>query len=202
MTEDEALGQTLMAVQDDPLNAWVVAMHSNVLGFVGRHEESIAEAERAVGLDPESFLAQWNLMRAYAWAGQNDRAIEKAPALLRDSGRHQWVLGTLAWTCAKAGQSDRARAIYEEMTGRSHHEYMSPFWLASAAASAGSMAQSIRCVERAVNERDPLVFWGRLVPFWDVTRVQPEFRSAMGEVWAMLYSPRDHSPQPLRRLDP
>jgi tetratricopeptide (TPR) repeat protein len=177
-------------------------MHSNVLGIAGRHEESIAEGERGVQLDPESFLAQWNLMRGYAWGGQHERAIELAPALLRDSGRHQWVLGTLAWACDKAGQSDRARAIYEEMVGRSHHEFVSPFWLASVAASAGSMAQAIGCVERAVKERDPLVFWGRLVPFWDVVRVQPEFRSAMGEVWAMLYSTPDQSPKPGQRSHP
>ena len=185
MTEDEALAQTLQAVQDDPLNAWVVAMHSNVLGFVGRHEESIEVAQRASGIDAESFLAQWNLMRAYAWAGHHDRAIGMAPGLLRVSGRHQWVLGTLAWTCGKAGQSDRARAIHEEMEARSHHEFMSPFWLAVAAASAGSFEQSIRRVERAVNERDPLVFWGRIVPFWDAIRLQPELKAVMGKVWAL-----------------
>ena len=149
----------------------------------GKHEESIAEAERSLALDADSFFAHWNVMRGHAWAGHYDRAIEKAPALLRDSGRHHWVLGLLAWTYGNAGQTGRARAVYDEMEARSRHEFLSPSWLAVAAASAGLLEQSFAYLVRAVSDRDPLVIWARLSPFWDVARRHPRFEEVTRKVW-------------------
>ena len=180
---DEALAETRRALQDDPLNSWVAAMHSFVLGFAAKHDDSIAEAERALALDADSFFAHWSVMRSRAWAGQYDRAIEMVPALLRDSGRHQWVLGTLAWAYGNAGQTGRARAVYDEMEARSRHEFLAPSWLTVAAASAGLLEQSFAYLVRAVSDRDPLVIWARLSPFWDVARRHPRFEEVTRKVW-------------------
>jgi tetratricopeptide (TPR) repeat protein len=180
---DEALAQVRRAVQDDPLNAWVGAMHSYVLGIAGRHEESIAEAERSLGLDEDSFFAHWNVMRAYAWAGRYDRAIEEAPALFGASGRHAWALGLLGWTYGRAGRAAEARACYDELEARSRHEFVSPAWLAVAASAAGLPEEAIRWAETAVAERDPLVLWSRSLPFWESIRRHPRFGEVMHPVW-------------------
>jgi len=183
MPDEEALGHLRRAVQDDPLNAWIGGMNSYILGIVGRHEESISEAERSVALDAESFFARWSLMRAHAWAGQYDRAIEEAPVLLGDSGRHHWALGLLAFTYGRAGHSDRARACYDELEGRSRHEFVSPSWLSAAAGSARLEELAIRWMERAVTERDPLVLWSRRLPYWEYHRALPRFNEVMRQVW-------------------
>ncbi|HLQ66542.1 MAG TPA: protein kinase [Candidatus Limnocylindrales bacterium] len=183
MPDEEALMELRRAVSDDPLNAWVGSMYSYLLGIVGRHEESIAEAERSMALDAESFFAHWNMMRGHAWAGHLDRAIAEAPALLVDSGRHPWALGLLAWTYGRAGRSDLARACYDELEGRSRHEFVSPSWVSVAAGAAGLEEATIRWIERAVAERDPLVLWTRRLPFWEYHRAHPKFRAVMREVW-------------------
>ena len=166
-----AIAETRQAAQDDPLNAWVLAMHSYMLGFAGEHAASIAEAERSFALDPESYFAHWNLMRAFAWAGDHEPAIAMAPAVLNASGRHIWTLGLLGWSYAQRGQVDRARAAYDEAEGRSRHEFVSPFWLAGLAASVGLWDEARAHAARAVRERDPLVVMGRVTPVWrDVWR--------------------------------
>jgi tetratricopeptide (TPR) repeat protein len=180
---DDAMAEVLRAVQDDPLNAWVGGMHSYILGIAGRHEESIAEAERSFALDADSFFAHWNVMRSHAWAGHYQRAIEEAPALFAVSGRHHWALGLLAWTYGRAGRTDRARAVYDELEARSRHEFVAPSWLAVAAASAGLAEEAIRWAERTVAERDPLVLWSRSLPFWESIRQHPRFREVMRDVW-------------------
>src|SRR5262249_40016715 len=152
MPTDEALAEMRHAVQDDPLNAWVEGMHSFLCGIVGRHDESIATAERGMSLDPESFFAHWNLVRAHAWAGNHDRAIRAAPELLSPSARHAWALGLLGWTYAQADRADQARACYDELEGRSRHEFVAPSWLAILAGSAGLMDDAIRWTKRAVTE--------------------------------------------------
>ena len=182
MPDEEAIAQLRRAVQDDPLNAWVGGMYSYLLGIIGRHEESLVEADRSMGLDAESFFARWNLMRAHAWAGDHDRAIEMAPALLGDSGRHIWALGLLAWTYGRAGRLTSARACYDELEGRSRHEFVSPCWLSVAAGSAELEEPAIRWAARAVAERDPLLLWSRRVPFWEYHRARPRFTEVMRDV--------------------
>jgi serine/threonine-protein kinase len=182
-TTERALAEARQAVQDDPLNPWVIAMDSYMLSLAGHHEESLAEARRSFALDTESFFAHWNLMRALAWAGQWDRAIEMAPALLNASGRQIWALGTLAWCYAKRGQEDKARAAYDEAEGRSRHEFLSPFWLATMASSAGLHDQMLRHARRAVQEHDPLIVWGRKTVFWEDVRPDPEIDEIVAAVW-------------------
>ncbi|HZE19244.1 MAG TPA: protein kinase, partial [Candidatus Angelobacter sp.] len=161
MTDEEALAQVRRAVADDPLNAWVGGMHSFGLSIAGRHAEGILEGERSLELDPESFFARWSLMRSFAWAGQYDRVIEMAPAILLESGRHVWALGLLAWTWAQAGHMDRARACAEELEARSRHEFVSAAWLSVAVAAAGRTEEGFGHFERAVAEREPTTLWSR-----------------------------------------
>jgi serine/threonine-protein kinase len=171
------------AAADDPLNAWVAGMHSFALGFAGRHAEGVSEAERAMKLDPGSFFAQWGLMRAAGWAGDFARAIAMAPALLAASGRHPWALGALGWTHGKAGHAAEARAVFDELEARSRLEFVTPFWLAAAAAAAGLGEEARRYAERAVIERDPVVVLARLLPHWDGVRAMPWFEDVVNGVW-------------------
>ena len=182
LPDETLLAEVRRAVHDDPLNAWVGGMHSFLLDIVGRHEEAIAEAERSLELDPASFFAQWCVMRSTAMAGRYERAIELAPPLLLESGRHTWALGLLAWTYLKAGRADLARACYDELEGRSRHDFVSPAWLGSAAGNAGLAAEGIRWLERAAVDRDPMVIWAYRVPFWDSLRADPRYEEILREV--------------------
>ena len=183
MPAEQFLAESRQAVQDDPLNAWVGGMHSQILGIAGRHEESLAEAQRSLALDADSFYAQWNVMRSHAWLGHYDRALAEAPALFASSGRHIWALGLLAWIHGKAGDTKHARAVYDELEARSRHEFVSPAWLAIASASAGLMEDAMRWAERSVTEHDPLALWSRNLQFWDPLRTHPRFDAVMRTTW-------------------
>jgi serine/threonine-protein kinase len=180
----EARAEAKRAVDDDPLNSWVVAMHSYMLGLGGWHQESLLEAERAVTLDADSFFSQWNLLRGHASIDRYDHAIALAPRVLAESGRHQWVLGLLAWIYGKVGRVEAARAVRDELEGRSRHEFVSAFWLATAAASAGLLEEATRQTQRAVNEHDPLILWSRVTPLWQPIREDPGFETLVQPVWS------------------
>jgi serine/threonine-protein kinase len=176
---DEAIAGVTRAIQDDPLNAWVGGMHSQILGVLGRHEESILAAERALELDADSFYSHWNVMRAHAWAGHHERAIQEAPALLSSSGRNQWSLGLLGWTYGSAGLGAKARACYDELEARSRHEFVAPSWLAVTAGAAGMIDEGLRWAQRAVDDRDPLALWARSFPFWAPLREDARLADVM-----------------------
>jgi tetratricopeptide (TPR) repeat protein len=178
MSDDVALAALRRAVQDDPLNAWVGAMCSFGLTIVGRHEESVLEARRALDLDADSFFARFQVMRALAMVGSFYRALDMAPGLLMDSGRHVWALGLLAWIHARMGRVELARACYAEMEGRSGHEFVSRAWLSSSACSAGRYEEAVAWMDQAIEEGDPMIFWPRRMPFWDLIRNHPKLAAA------------------------
>jgi hypothetical protein len=123
-------------------------------------------------------------MRAYAMGGHHRRALEMMPVALRVSGRNPWALGLLAWTHGQAGRADLAAAVFDEMEGRSRHEFMGPFWLATAAEAAGRRDAALRMVQRAMDERDPLVVWGRISRFWQELRTDPRVVEWTHRAWA------------------
>jgi serine/threonine-protein kinase len=181
-TVETARAEMHRALRDEPLNEWVIAMASHVMGFIGDDEESLVHAERAHQLDPDSFFAHWNLMRAKAYSGLHDDAIGMAPRILMVSGRNQWALGMLAWSYRESGRTAEARAVHDELEGRSRHEFVSPFWLSVTADAAGLDDDTARFVRRARDERDPLVVWGRTAPLWRSIRQRPVFRELL-PIW-------------------
>ncbi len=54
---DEALSQGQLAVELDPLNPLVLALHAAVLGGNDRWEEAFKHVEKAISIDPYSFFA-------------------------------------------------------------------------------------------------------------------------------------------------
>jgi serine/threonine-protein kinase len=183
MDAGQALAEAERAYQDEPLSAWVGAMRSYILGFTGRHAESIAEAERAAGIDNDSFFSHWNLVRGHAWAGNYDRALELMPALLRESGRQQWGLGLMGWIHGQRGDTGVARAIFDEFEARSRYEFVAPYWMATTASAAGLDERALEFVGRAVTERDPQVIWARITPFFEKIRKDRRFEDVVRGVW-------------------
>jgi eukaryotic-like serine/threonine-protein kinase len=181
-TEEQTRAELERAVQDDPLNGWVLAMSAHILGFMGLHVESLEQSQRAFALDRESFFAHWNIVRSHAWLGDYQRAIDMSAGLLRVSGRHQWGLGMLAWSLGKASLAERARAIHDELMARSRSEFVAPFWLAASAAACGLDEEATRQVERAAREHDPLLPWGPVAPTWDQVRALPRFADMVAAV--------------------
>ena len=57
--------------------------HGGYLSVQGRHDEAIAEHERALELDPFSLIVNANLARSFYWAHRYDEAIAQARKTLQ-----------------------------------------------------------------------------------------------------------------------
>jgi serine/threonine protein kinase len=174
-TAEESVDDVRRTVSDDPLNSWAAGMLSFLLSFAGRHADAIAEAERAVDIDPASFFAQFHLLRALCWAEEHTRAFEIAPVVLASSGRHQWPLGVLTRAYARVGRVDFARAIHDELEARSRMEFIAPFWLAASAWWAGLPDEALRHAESAMAGRDAVAVFMNVIPEWEEMRVDARF---------------------------
>src|SRR5262245_8960178 len=67
----------------NPQHAMGRNWHGGYLSLLGRHDQAIAEQERARELDPLSLIVNANLTRALYWARRYDEAIVQARATLK-----------------------------------------------------------------------------------------------------------------------
>lgn len=87
--------------------------YGGFLSLRGRHEEAIAEHERAVALDPLSLIANANLARALYWARRYDDAIAQARRTLDVNPRFGVAQFWLEGAMRHAGQFKEAVALRE-----------------------------------------------------------------------------------------
>jgi TolB-like protein/DNA-binding winged helix-turn-helix (wHTH) protein len=91
--------------------------HGGYLSLLGRHDEAIAEQERARELDPLSLIVNANLTRALYWARRYDEAIAQARKTLElDPGFGVglfWLEGALRHT----GRFEEAVALRQSASG-------------------------------------------------------------------------------------
>jgi len=92
------------------LNASYATAHmsySNILRYLGRAEESIAEAKRAVELDPLAVLTNQVLGEAYLSARRYDLAIAHCQAVLEVHPEESSLLQVLGWAYVYTGMYDK-----------------------------------------------------------------------------------------------
>jgi len=82
--------------------------HGGFLSLVGRHDEAIAEHERARELDPQSLIVNANLTRALYWARRYDEAIAQARKTLELDPNFGVALFWLEGSLRHAGRFDEA----------------------------------------------------------------------------------------------
>jgi eukaryotic-like serine/threonine-protein kinase len=172
---DEGLTETWRAFEADPLSGYATMVLSFALATVRRFEEAVAQARAAVQLDPESFVAQWELGFAYHWNGQDAEAITVLEPLWREYGQY-WIAIGLAPTYAAIGRLDQTRNIYEALLARREQEYVPPFVLAVCVEALGDRKAAIAFCEAAIDARDMLfALFHRWLPDFETVRNDPRF---------------------------
>jgi serine/threonine-protein kinase len=179
---EEAVAHLRRVVEGDPLSSFFAMYSSMTLAVARRYPEAIAEAERAIALDPGAYVGYWMLQNAAGWAGDLPRALAAAESALAMSGRHPWSLASLAVGYWRAGEREHAEAIYSELCARSRVSRVQPSSLAIAAGAAGRLDEGLVGLLQALDERDPFAVFCGATPHYDSLREHPRFDEALGRL--------------------
>ncbi len=181
-TFDEAIAEGLRAVAMDPLSAYARSNLALLYAHADRPTEGVAQARRAVELDPKGFYSHLTLTRLLFYAGEFAEAIARGEATAAASARHVWIVGELAMGYGRAGQPDKAEALYRELLARSSQEYVENIWLAGAAEWAGLGHEALMHLHSSADAHQPLfAMAGRhgfrlFVPQWEP---RPEYHEIL-----------------------
>ncbi|MGH9399129.1 MAG: protein kinase domain-containing protein [Thermoanaerobaculia bacterium] len=179
----EALDLARHGAQLEPLSANVQTNVGWAFFSDRRFEDAVREFRRALHIDPRAPYPLWAAGLTCRLLGRHEEAVaflEKAVEV--KVNRQSFYLGMLGAAYAAAGRKPEALALLEELTQRSRREYVAPHHLAFIHITLGDADQAFAELDRAIAERNCLMWWMRQSPMFDPLRSDPRFPAVLAKV--------------------
>jgi TolB-like protein/Tfp pilus assembly protein PilF len=179
---EEALAELDRAVELDPLSALYAGNRGRVLTCLRRFAEAEEACRRGLALDPGQLLVQVELIYALTFQGRFEEAVAMGRKAIADNGLVKAPLNALALALALAGERDEAWRLLDAAREAGSAAYRSPLTQGLVHAVCSEMDDAIECVKRAVDERDPLLFYLKVHPMFDALRADPRYPELLRRV--------------------
>ena len=111
--------------------------------------------ERALELDPDSFLAGFFRFCTLHLTGRFEEAVARAQEVLMMSGRHAGTMAIFIAMYSDWGKHSEAEALYAELKARMRREYVPPSALVAASHALGLREEALAQIREAIQIRDP-----------------------------------------------
>jgi serine/threonine-protein kinase len=182
--EEDAVAQTTLACQIDPLSPYVHAITSVLLISLRRFEEAERMAHHALELQPGYLLGLWGHSLALCGLERNEEAIKVLERAVVMSRAPNFV-GTLGFACARAGRVDDATRLLHELEDRSSRgEYVPPFALLAIYIGQSDVPAIRQTLGKALAEATPP--WSissTCGPFLEAYRSDPEIHRLLFDLY-------------------
>lgn len=166
---DEGIAHMKLAQRLDPLSPLANSDVGWIFLMARRYDEAIEQIKRTLELEPSFSSALACLERAYTLTGQSREALE---TLLKETGEDGASIRDRdpAQSMKLLYRRRLERKLAAMKTGLS-----SPYNTATICMAAGERNQALEFLERAYNERDPMLVAARTDPAFDDLRANPRF---------------------------
>jgi pentatricopeptide repeat protein len=149
----DALAAIKKAQELDPLNIAIMIDTGIALLSAGKYDEAEAEFQKAREIDPNAInrgiIGVW-----YVDKGRYEEGIKEIEAVIAATGRPPYLLMSLAIGYAKAGKTEKAGRLLDEMKRLSKQQYVSNTFFAFVYAALGEKDRAFEHLERAYREHD------------------------------------------------
>jgi tetratricopeptide (TPR) repeat protein len=149
-----------------------------------RYDEAIRQMERTLEMEPRFLPARHCLERALIHAGRPAEALRQALEAARQEGLPPETLAEMP-----AGPQDAETALQwlakrrlEHLLRRGSTAYVSPYALAALHAEAGNRDEALAALQRALEERDPMLVSVDVDPAFDTVRTDPRYQEIVARV--------------------
>jgi len=179
---EEALAELDRAVELDPLSALYAGNRGRVLTCLRRFAEAEETCRRGLALDPGQLLVQVELIYALTFQSRFEEAVAMGRKAIADNGPVKAPVNALALALALAGERDEAWRLLDAAGEAGRAAYRSPLTKGLVHAVCSEMDDAIECVQRAVDERDPLLLYLKVHPMFDALRADPRYPELLRRV--------------------
>ena len=174
--------EELRARENDPLSTIVETDICQLLSSLGREDEAIRHAQRALELDPGFPLAHLYLAEAYAGKKNYPEAIIEARKALDLSADPAWAQSMLARMYALTGQIDKGQEILHAMLETANQREDLAICLARVYAALGKREAAFAWLERAYRNHEGGLILLHVDPEFQTIRQDPRFTGLVGRI--------------------
>jgi adenylate cyclase len=175
---DEAIANEKKALQLDPLNSLMNTDLAFFYYWARRYDEATAQGRSTLDLDPNNAFAHSVLGWCLIWQGK----IKEARAEFERATRLDdlpWYRGSLGYTDAALGDRAQAGQILRELEDLSKKRYVSPSNVATVYLGLGEKEKAVDWLGKALDDRDPVLWWIQSDQLYDSVRETPRFQGLM-----------------------
>jgi len=172
---DEALAEVEKVVPVDPLSPFVHWWCGAMAYLARRTEQAIEEGRRILRLEPDHFLGHWLVGMGMEQRGEVDEAARAMERSIELSGGIPFTVGYGMVPIGRAGHRDRVRGIVRELAEAASSRYVPPTTIAFGYVGLGDWDDALQWLDRAIDERDPIVMPIKSYSFLDPIRDDPRF---------------------------
>jgi tetratricopeptide (TPR) repeat protein len=177
---EEAVAVSRKAAELDPLSAQLQYELGHRYWMMRQYDRAIDQFRAVLELDPQFTWAHMLLSCTYAQTGRFDEAVQAGEKGIQFGGRSALLLAIMGCTYAMAGRIKEAQGLLAELKGLDQKTYVPPISFAYLYLSLGELDQGFDWLEKAVEERDSLIFHIHIHPlFGDSLRSHPRYHSLM-----------------------
>jgi eukaryotic-like serine/threonine-protein kinase len=91
-------------------------------------------------------------------------------------------LAQCAWAYASIGDNRQARLLLERLERPPAHIWLDPAAMSQVYAAIGDVDRSLQFLQKALEERSPLMIYLKASPFWDPVRQDQRFQAALRQL--------------------
>jgi serine/threonine-protein kinase len=176
---DEAVAEVQRALEIDPLSLFVNGHLAYVFHIRREYDSALAQYRSTLDLDPNYALGHWLLSISCLVCGMLDAAVAEAETLVRLAGCVPLAIGVLGAGYAATGRTDEALAMIAELNEAGRKVYVSPAYKGWIAVSMDDLDGTFECLEKAVEQRDPMMVNLNSEPFYDKLRSDPRYHALL-----------------------
>jgi TolB-like protein/Flp pilus assembly protein TadD len=182
----EALSETKLAQQQDPLSLIVSSNAGQVFSLVGKPTTAVETLKKALEIDPNFPRLHFRLGNACEELGLMDEAISEFEQAVRLSGGDSSYEGSLGHAYGVAGKVEKARTILDLLKNRARRQYVPAYSFALVYEGLEDKDNAFKWLEKAYTDRSASMALLRVDPALNILRSDSRFAELAGRVGFQL----------------
>ena len=179
---EEAIAKMKESQTLDPLSLIISVAIGWALYHGRRYDDAIAQLLRTVELDPNYPVTHWILGLVYRKTGLHDLAITEGENGVRLSGGSPLLYAALAQSYGKAGRTNDAKQILNDLAKLANQKYVAPHFFAGIHIGLGEYDRAIDYLEKSFEEHSHWLIYLHLDPSMDELRAHPRFQALLRRI--------------------
>ena len=179
---DDALKESDMARQLDPLSLIIASDYGAILFFSRQYDKAIEQFRRVLQKDPNFGRAAGLITFAHVEKGMFNQALADAQVVRRLYGEGPWYWSWLAYIYGREGQMGKARRELEKLENISRHEQQSVVTMLYAHLGTGNKEEALADLEKGYSEHYSILATLKVEPAFDPLRSDPRFQDLVRRV--------------------